>query len=130
MCVCLSMLYLFLAFFTHLIFPVLRTLPGKNIMCLIFALFMSQGLTQFGLTKTVDEIECTLGGVLIHYFWLATFFLMNVCSYHVLKVFALFVRDKFKRKRPAGVVYQVCDLCVLCSWLYNTNIHHYILVNV
>ena len=88
-CVSLSMLCLFFAFVTYLAFPILQTLPGRNNICLIFALFLSQGLTQFGLTKTKDRMVCTIIGILIHYFWMATFFCMNVCSFHVFKVFAL-----------------------------------------
>ena len=87
-CVSLSMLCLLMAFITYLVFPILQTLPGKNNMCLIFALFLSQGLTQFGLTRTADRLACTIIGILIHYFWLVTFFCMNVCSFHVFKVFA------------------------------------------
>ena len=86
-CVCLSMFCIFLAFLTYLLFPVLRTVPGNNNMCLLVALFLSQGFTQFGLGETTLHLTCTIVGVCIHYFWLATFFCMNVCSYHVFKVF-------------------------------------------
>ena len=86
-CVCWSMFCLFLAFMTYLLFPVLRTMPGNNNMCLIFALFLSQGFTQFGLGRTTLPLTCAIVGIFIHYFWLTTFFCMNVCSYHVFKVF-------------------------------------------
>ena len=86
-CVCWSMFCLFLAFMTYLLFPVLRTMPGNNNMCLIFALFLSQGFTQFGLGRTTLPLTCAIVGICIHYFWLTTFFCMNVCSFHVFKVF-------------------------------------------
>ena len=87
--VCLSMLCLVLTLCTYVFFPQLRTLPGKNNICLVVALFTSQGLTQFGLNQFVGSVLCTVVGLLIHYFWLVTFFCMNVCSFHMFRVFVM-----------------------------------------
>ncbi|XP_060072450.1 uncharacterized protein LOC132552305 [Ylistrum balloti] len=88
-CVCLSVLGLFATFLTYCFFSSLRTLPGKNNMCLIASLFFSQFLTQLGISQPKDKTLCATFGLLIHYFWLATFFSMNVCSYHMFQVFVL-----------------------------------------
>ena len=97
--VSLSMFCLFLTLCTYIFFAQLRTLPGRNNMCLVVALFMSQGLTQFGLNQTGSTTLCTILGICIHYFWLVTFFCMNVCSFHMFKVFVISfssVKDKIE----------------------------------
>ncbi|XP_052063041.1 adhesion G protein-coupled receptor E2-like [Mytilus californianus] len=84
---CISLLCLFLTFLTYCIFPSLRTLPGKNNMCLVFAIFCAQLLFQFVELGTKSDIGCKIIGVLIHYFWLVTFGCLSVCSFHMYRVF-------------------------------------------
>ncbi|XP_069132197.1 uncharacterized protein [Argopecten irradians] len=106
-CVCLSVLGLFITFLTYCFFSPLRTLPGKNNMCLIASLFFSQFLTQLGILQSKDRKLCATFGLLIHYFWLATFFSMNVCSYHMFQVFVFplkLAKDK-KSERLTHICY-------------------------
>ena len=86
-CTLLSVTFLFFTFCTYLLSRSLRNIPGMNIMNLVFALFWAQLLLQFGLWQTEYPNLCIFLGIANHYFWLASFFSMNVCSYHMFKVF-------------------------------------------
>ncbi|XP_076089958.1 putative adhesion G protein-coupled receptor E4P [Mytilus galloprovincialis] len=84
---CISLVCLVLTFLTYCFFSSLRTLPGKNNMCLVFAMFCAQFVFQFVEFGTKSDIGCKVIGVLIHYFWLVTFGCLNVCSFHMFYVF-------------------------------------------
>lgn len=86
-CTCVSMACLLLTFITYCCFEALRTLPGKNNMCLIFALFIAQMCLQFGTIWTNYPTLCKVIGIVLHLFWLTTFGCMNICSYHMFHVF-------------------------------------------
>ncbi|XP_052083837.1 probable G-protein coupled receptor Mth-like 4 [Mytilus californianus] len=88
-CTCVSLFCLLLTFITYSLFPLLRTLPGKNNMCLILSLFIAQACLQFGTIWTNRLFVCATIGVILHVFWLATFACMNVCSYHMYSVFTI-----------------------------------------
>ncbi|XP_046554440.1 putative adhesion G protein-coupled receptor E4P [Haliotis rubra] len=88
-CVSLSLICLLLTFITYCVFPTLRSLPGKNNMFLVGCLFLAQLLFQFGIDRTENNIVCTIIGVFIHFMWLCVMFWMNVCSFHMLRVFAV-----------------------------------------
>ena len=87
--IALSLACLFLTFVTYCIFPVLRTLPGKNIMVLTYNLFLAQALLASVSYIGDSRILCAASGICLHYFWLSTFCAMNVCSYHMFKIFCL-----------------------------------------
>ncbi|XP_052092474.1 probable G-protein coupled receptor Mth-like 4 [Mytilus californianus] len=84
---CISLLCLVLTFLTYCFFPSLRTLPGKNNVCLVSAMFCAQFIFQFVEFGTKSDIGCKVIGVLIHYFWLVTFGCLSVCSFHMYYVF-------------------------------------------
>ncbi|XP_060070339.1 uncharacterized protein LOC132550309 [Ylistrum balloti] len=88
-CTSVSLTCLFLTFGTYLLFRAMRSVPGVNNMSLVFAMFFSQGLFQFGFEETSVPSLCLSIGVITHYFWLATFTCMNVCSFHMYSVFAV-----------------------------------------
>ncbi|XP_069128727.1 uncharacterized protein [Argopecten irradians] len=103
-CTVISLFCLFLTLITYSLFRTLRSVPGVNNMNLVFAMFFSQGLFQFGLERTSNPTLCMSVGVLTHYFWLVTFTCMNVCSYHMYSVFAINTltgRSRNIRKRIA-----------------------------
>ena len=82
-----SLLCLLVTFTTYCIFPDLRTVPGKNIMSLCFSLFVAQGSLQFSSFILIYEVICVPFAILTHYSWLATFCAMNVCSFHMYRLF-------------------------------------------
>ena len=84
---CLSLVALFITFITYCLYRPLRTLPGKNNMSLVFALFCALGLLEFGIDRTDNDTECIVLGVSIHYFWLCNFCYLNVCSFHMFRTF-------------------------------------------
>jgi len=86
-CSCVSMLCLLLTFVTYCCYDSLRTLPGKNNMCLILSLFIAQTCLQFGTIWTNYVTVCKVVGVVLHISWLATFGCMNVCSFHMYNTF-------------------------------------------
>ncbi|XP_021358477.1 uncharacterized protein LOC110453718 [Mizuhopecten yessoensis] len=111
-CVCLSILGLFSTFLTYCFFSSLRTLPGKNNMCLIVSLFFSQFLTQLGISQPKDKMLCAIFGLMIHYFWLATFLSMNVCSYHMFQVFAFPLRQVKSKRRECSTHLRYLFYCL------------------
>ncbi|KAL5006687.1 hypothetical protein ScPMuIL_015493 [Solemya velum] len=86
-CTCFSLVALLLSFITYMLFDILRTIPGKNNICLIVALFFAQATFQFGLNETNNGDMCVALGIISHYFWLATFFCMTVCCFHMFLAF-------------------------------------------
>ncbi|XP_052061331.1 adhesion G protein-coupled receptor E2-like [Mytilus californianus] len=91
-----SLLCLFLTFITYCLFEQLRTLPGKNNMCLVIALFFAMAFLEFGLNKTHVITLCIVLVGFIHYFWLCTFCCLNVCSFHM---YCTFKRNFVYRQR-------------------------------
>ncbi|XP_045213573.2 uncharacterized protein LOC123564234 [Mercenaria mercenaria] len=67
----------------------IRTQPGINNVSLIMSLICAQAFFQFGIgqSENTSLYICSLIGVLIHYFWLVTILWMNVCSFHMFRVF-------------------------------------------
>lgn len=82
-----------MTFVTNSIFPNLRTIPGSNNMCLVACLFMAQ------LLMTVRPVFNSTGlqivSALSHFSWLATFFRLQVCSFHSYCVFSAKSRSTY-----------------------------------
>ena len=85
---CISSFCLIITFMTHALLPPLRTQPGINNMVLCVTLFAGYLLFAFGSDRPDLGIGCSILGGLIHFFWLFTFAWMNVCSFHMFKVFS------------------------------------------
>ena len=88
-CIIISLVCLAVSFMTFCLFPRLRTLPGKNNMSLIMALMIAQVMfliSSFGQLNS-GSVGCKLVGLLTHFFWLAAVFWMNICTFHVFRVF-------------------------------------------
>ncbi|KAL8606554.1 hypothetical protein ACOMHN_015594 [Nucella lapillus] len=92
-CTCLSLAGLVVTLFTYCLFKSLRTAPGRNNINLCVALFMAQLFYLVG--SGWDEIPglCQAMGIVIHYFWLAAFAAMSVCSFHMWRIFTSFRTD-------------------------------------
>ncbi|XP_033118564.1 adhesion G protein-coupled receptor L4-like [Anneissia japonica] len=83
----LSLVALFLTFMCYCYFRTLRTLPGKSVMNLVIALFFSMFIFIVGSAQTQHVTLCTIVAVLLHFFWLASFFWMNVLAFDVRRTF-------------------------------------------
>ncbi|KAK6191790.1 hypothetical protein SNE40_003383 [Patella caerulea] len=88
-CLTISMIALGVTFITYTRLSEMRTQPVKNNMALTINLFLAQLTLVTGVDKVNNPIACIIMGITIHYFWLSMVFWMNVCSYHMFKVFVL-----------------------------------------
>ncbi|KAB7499898.1 G-protein coupled receptor Mth [Armadillidium nasatum] len=84
----------------------LRTWHGRNLVSLCFSLFIAQFLFLTGTTATENFGFCVFMAVCIHYFWLASFFWMNILSIDVWRTF----RAKYSHNsnsRKAFLIYNL-----------------------
>ncbi|XP_021960199.2 uncharacterized protein LOC110856065 isoform X2 [Folsomia candida] len=82
-----SVVFSLLHILLFVILPKLRNLPGKNLFCLTLSLLISQFLFLAFITAKVEAI-CVAASVLMHYFFLASFFWMNVMSFDIWRTFS------------------------------------------
>ena len=89
LCVSLSLACLLISLITFCIFPSLRSLPGKNNLALILSLLCAQILYLIGSYAKFeqDSVVCITLGVCTHFMWLVAIFWMNICTFHVFRVF-------------------------------------------
>lgn len=85
-CTGVSLFCLLVTFVTYCLFKTLRTIPGLNLMSLVFSLFFAQLLFVFS-DNQGDGIWCPVVGILLHYFWLCTCFCLLICCFHMYRVF-------------------------------------------
>ena len=83
-----SMMALLIMFVMYCTYKQLRTVAGMCAMSLAFALFIAQGLFLFGMPKTDLHNVCLSLGALMHYFFLAAFFWLNVMSFDIYRTFS------------------------------------------
>ncbi|KAK6175180.1 hypothetical protein SNE40_013696 [Patella caerulea] len=83
----LSIIALSSVLLTYVLFKSLRNLPGINTMNLTLALLIGEILFIEGESTGVPWV-CKFVAVSVHYFFLASFFWMNVMAYDVSKTFA------------------------------------------
>lgn len=122
-CTVISLVCLCLTFLTYCIFRKLRSLPGKNNMCLVFSLFFAQALLQFGLRQTKDPKICQVIGVFLHFFWLSTFGCMNICCYHMFRVLGGSLSHQVGRDSDNKVLlYYICYTVGFPILIIGTNI--------
>ncbi|XP_064651565.1 uncharacterized protein LOC135502547 [Lineus longissimus] len=98
-----SIVCLALNFVIYAILPPLRNTPGKTLMSLVLALFLSQLTFLVGAGRTNNYITCVLAATLIHYFILASFVWMNALSLDLALAFSATnlhsTDEKAKRRR-------------------------------
>lgn len=87
-CTCISLICLLLTLITFFTFSALRSLPNKNTMFLAMSLFVAQAAFQFGAGGTGNKMACQIIGVAIHFLWLTVVFWVNICCFHMFRVFA------------------------------------------
>ncbi len=108
--VLLSLVCLFLQFVVYMVFPILRNVPGRCIVCLIAALFIGQLLFLFVEPRDWTAPEaCLVTGALMHYAFLAAFFWMNVMAIDICQTFSS----------------EVGFLLIALKWCQLLNLHKY-----
>lgn len=87
-CTIPSLLCLIATFIHYCLFKRLRTTPGIHFMSLTVSLFFSQFFFQFFLRKNFqNESSCQVMGMVIHFWWLATFCCYALNGYLMFKTF-------------------------------------------
>lgn len=103
-CIVISLVSLVVTFITYLFFPSLRTVPGLNNMCLVISLFLAQ------LFMISSPLFRSSGHKILfaftHFSWLATFFWLQVCSFHMYRVFSAKSRSTFHGNQTKKVMTQ------------------------
>ena len=91
-----SMMALLIMFVMYCAYKQLRSVAGMCAMSLAFALFIAQGLFLFGMPRTDLHSVCLSLGALMHYFFLAAFFWLNVMSFDIYRTFS----DSYEPSAP------------------------------
>ena len=107
----LSILCLIFLLVTYILFPQLRTLPGKNLMNFAATLlfFMVFWLPSSFSEVRSDKPSCTAMAIMEHYFLMALFVSMSVIAFHTCKVFA--------RNLPAPKMSEGHERKMFCAYL-------------
>lgn len=102
--ICVSLFFLLITFLTYCAFPSLRTLPGWNNMLLVFFLFFAQlCLVARPFFRSTAMI---VGSALTHFFWLSTFFWLQICSFHMFRVFLAKTRTEYTERYTIMVIFK------------------------
>ena len=119
----ISIIALIVHLIIYAILPPLRNLPGCNLMCLSISLLVAQILFLVGTGRTEIGAVCVAFGLLMHYFFLAAFFWMNIMSFDLYITFSqnhfFDTRDESRRCffRYSAYAWLVPGLIVMASFL-------------
>jgi hypothetical protein len=83
-----SLVFMALNLLLHMMIKALRTLPGLMLMNLCGVLFTAQLLFITAINRVTDNAACFAMAMIIHYFWLATFFWMNAIAVNMAWTFS------------------------------------------
>ncbi len=106
-----SICFLIFLLVTYILFPQLRTLPGKNLMNFAASLLLLQ-ITWLPLKINEirsDKTICMGMGIIEHYFLMASFVSMSVIAFHTCKIFA--------RRLPAPKMSEGHERKLFCLYL-------------
>ncbi|XP_029641854.1 uncharacterized protein LOC115216540 [Octopus sinensis] len=108
---------LFITIIVYLCIPDLLTLPGKLLISLLLSLFTAELLLLISPQVTSSSL-CTTIAVLMHYFFLAAFFWMNVMSFDAWYTFSGFTPLRSTEKDTKRLVYYslyawICPLIIV-----------------
>ncbi|KAL3864650.1 hypothetical protein ACJMK2_006314 [Sinanodonta woodiana] len=122
-CTATSILCLLLTLIVYLVFPKLQTVPGKNNMLLVINLLIAQAMyLAFVFTPNSTGSICKAIGVLLHFFWLCAVFWMNMCTFHMLKVFIRLKKPNPKASTSFTVFMYTIIVTALSAIFVLTNI--------
>ena len=86
-CILVSITCLLLTLVTYILLKPLRTLPGKNNMCLVVSLLLAQILMLVQpRVQRIDDL-CGVVGSISHFVWLSYFSWLVICTLHMFRVF-------------------------------------------
>ncbi|KAL3864224.1 hypothetical protein ACJMK2_005928 [Sinanodonta woodiana] len=122
-CTGLSLTCLVFTLIIYLRFPILHTVPGKNNIVLIINLIFAQVLYLiFTAADTFSGWACKLIGVLLHFFWLSAVLWLNICTFHMFKVFVRLNKPNVNVSSSKTVVKYTLTVFTISSLLVLVNI--------
>ncbi|CAL8143006.1 unnamed protein product [Orchesella dallaii] len=93
----LSVLFSLLHVILYIILQKMRNLPGTNLLCLTTCLLISQFIF-LTLINASNKVVCVVASITMHYFFLASFFWMNIMSFDIWRTFS----SEFLVRRYSG----------------------------
>ena len=115
-CICTSILSLFVTVVVIAASSELHSLPGFNTLCLCICLLLAQTLYQFGSGQTsLPGWTCAVIGGVCHFLWLSVMFSMHVCSVDMFLIFRKFrlVSHKAIGKKLLKRLVYICSVSLL-----------------
>ncbi|XP_048742845.2 G-protein coupled receptor Mth-like [Ostrea edulis] len=103
-CIIISLICLIITFVTYCMFSSLRTLPGMNNMCLVVSLFLAQLLMI--IRPSFRSKWLSIVSALSHFSWLSTFLWLQVCSFHMFRVFSAKGQSEFNGLQSRKILVQ------------------------
>ncbi|ELT99274.1 hypothetical protein CAPTEDRAFT_208644 [Capitella teleta] len=110
----ISIVCLSLHLLVYSMFRKLRNLPGLNIMSLSACLLIAQLLFLFAGSVSVSYSWCFTIGVLVHYFFLASFLWMNVMAFDICRTFVKFSKPSLRDDYSSKFI-RYCAYCILVA---------------
>ena len=87
-CVCLSLVCLFITITVYVRFSELRSQPGVNNLILCSCLLCAQAVYQFAAgQQNHSQAACAVVGAICHFLWLTVMFALNSCSLQMFMIF-------------------------------------------
>ena len=88
-CILVSISCLLLTLLTYILLKPLRTLPGKNNICVVVTLLLAQTLMLVQpRVQRIDDL-CGVIGSISHFSWLSYFSWLGICTLHMFRVFGV-----------------------------------------
>ena len=113
-CTSISLICLVIFAIAFGLIPSLHNLPGKCLLILSISIFIGQ--STFIITSNLTRYSslCSMSGILIHYFYLSSFFWLLIISIHIHSTFNCEIirkREKIHRERYLFLVYNILVWC-------------------
>ena len=124
---CTSILCLLLTLITYSVLPALRSQPGINNMILSVFLIIAYVSFLFISSKPGSDVGCQLLGGAIHFSWLLVLLWMNICSFHMFRVFGSLNKQhpSAGSKCTTGSYLLYCFLCASSIVAINVGVTYY-----
>ncbi|CAF3691288.1 unnamed protein product [Adineta steineri] len=113
-CTSISLVCLFIFVIIFWLVPSLHNLPGKCLLCLSISLFLGQLIFLLTSSLTDSYSLCFTSAILIHYFYLSSFFWLLIISIHIHSTFNhQIIRDNTSNKTYQRLIaYNILVWCL------------------
>ncbi|CAC5413176.1 unnamed protein product [Mytilus coruscus] len=115
-CTVISVLCLLMTLITYCLFSSLKTLPGKNIMSLVFSLLVYNIL--YLILMIVDDADttvCQIIGIGTHFFLLSTFGCFTMGTVHMFRIFGHDSLSSTLKANQSNYTFKIYTASAYCS---------------